>query len=61
MDGEAWRAVVHGVAKSWVLRFMGSQRIGCCGSWGRKEPDTTERLHCTELMSFITFLKIQFI
>ena len=34
MDREAWRAVIHGVAKSQtqlrpgVLRFMGSQRVG---------------------------------
>ena len=28
MDREAWRAALHGVA---------------CGSWGRKELDTTER------------------
>ena len=23
----------------------------CCDSWGRKEPDMTENLNCTELMS----------
>ena len=33
MDGEAWRAVVHGVSKA------------CCNSWGRKESDMTERLN----------------
>ena len=23
--------------------------LACCGSWGRKESDMTERLNCTEL------------
>ena len=25
----------------------------CCGSWGRKESDTTECLNCTELFSTV--------
>ena len=29
MDREAWRAAIHGVAKSWTkLRDMGLQRVG---------------------------------
>ena len=32
MDREAWHAVVQG-------------SLACCGSWGRKESDTTERLN----------------
>ena len=28
MDRDAWRAAIHGVAKSPVLRFMGLQRVG---------------------------------
>ena len=27
----------------------GQGGLVCCGSWGCKEPDTTERLNCTEL------------
>ena len=26
----------------------GQGGLVCCGSWGRKESDTTERLNCTE-------------
>ena len=97
MDGGAWYAAVHGVAKSWTwlsyftftfhfhaleketathssvlawripgtgepggLQSMGSHRVGhnwsdlaaaaaAGDSWGRQEPDTTERLDWTEL------------
>ena len=27
----------------------GQEGLACCGSWGCKELDTTERLNCTEL------------
>ena len=27
----------------------GQGGLACCGSWGRKESDTTERQNCTEL------------
>ena len=27
----------------------GQGGLACCGSWGCKEPDMTERLNCTEL------------
>ena len=40
MDREAWRAAIHGVAKSWTkLRDMGLQRVG--QNWGTE-------LHWTE-------------
>ena len=28
----------------------GQGGLACCDSWGRKEPDTTERLNWTKLM-----------
>ena len=31
----------------------------CCGSWGRKELDTTERLNGTELTRMVATLKLQ--
>ena len=35
MDREAWRAAVGD----------GQGGLACCGSWGHKESDTTERLN----------------
>ena len=32
----------------------GQGGLACCGSWGRKEPDTTERLNWTELNNIHT-------
>ena len=39
MDREAWRAVIHGVAKS---RTQGRGSLVGCRLWGRTESDTTE-------------------
>ena len=34
--------------REWTLGVGGGQRgLACCGSWGRKESDTTERLNRT--------------
>ena len=50
MDREAWRAVIHGLAKSrtrlsdWteVMWDSGGQRsLGCCSPWGHKEVNMT--------------------
>ena len=32
------------LGKLWEL-VMGQGGLACCGPWGRKEPDTTERLN----------------
>ena len=34
------------------LRELVMDREACCGSWGRKELDTTERLNGTEAVSY---------
>ena len=47
MDGGAWQAAVHGVAKSWtqLSDFTFTQRnLAVCSPWGHRESDTTERL-----------------
>ena len=45
MDRDAWRAVVHH-GFGWTLGVGDGQgRLACCGSWGRKESDTAERLN----------------
>ena len=31
----------------------GQGGLACCGSWGRKESDTTEGLNCTELSLYL--------
>ena len=33
MDGEAWRAAVHGVAKSWTVKKAERQRIDAFEPW----------------------------
>ena len=60
MDGGAWWATVHGVAKSWTRLsditfsffpvFLPGKshrwrNLAGYSPWGRKESDTTERLH----------------
>ena len=30
----------------------GQGGLACCGSWGRKESETTELLNCTEYVSY---------
>ena len=58
MDREAWRTVVHGVAKSWTqlsdwieLNWTGvgdgQGGLACCHVWGHKESDVTEWLNWT--------------
>ena len=36
----------------------GQGGLACCGSWGRKESDTTERLKWTELNWYLNYNKI---
>ena len=41
-----WHPRLNGHEFGWTLGVGDGQgRLGCCGSWGCKESDTTERLN----------------
>ena len=45
-----WHHRFNGHGFGWTLGVGDGQGgLACCGSWGRKESDMTERLNCTEL------------
>ena len=45
-----WHHWLNGHGFGWTLGVGDGQGgLACCGSWGRKESDTTERLNSTEL------------
>ena len=45
-----WHHRLNGHGFGWTLGVGDGQGgLAWCGSWGRKESDTTGRLHCTEL------------
>ena len=45
-----WHHWLNGHRFGWTPGVGDGQGcLGCCGSWGRKESDTTERLNWTEL------------
>ena len=45
-----WHHRLDGHGFGWTLGVGDGQGgLACCGSWGRKESDTTERLNLTEL------------
>ena len=45
-----WHHQIDGHGFGWTLGVGYGQRgLACCGSWGRKESDTTERLNWNEL------------
>ena len=45
-----WHHPLNGHVFGWTLGVGDGQGgLACCGSWGRKESDTTERLNWTEL------------
>ena len=45
-----WHHWLNGHGFGWTLGVGDGQGgLACCGSWGRKESDTTERLNWTEL------------
>ena len=51
-EGEmvGWHHWVNGHGFGWTLRVdNGKGGLACCGSWGHRELDTTERLNWTEL------------
>ena len=46
-----WHHQLNGHWFGWTLGIAGGQGgLVCCGSWGRKESDTTEQLNWTELL-----------
>ena len=46
-----WHHRLNGHGFGWTLGVGDGQGgLVCCGSWGRKESDTTERLNLTELI-----------
>ena len=46
-----WHHWLNGREFEWTLGVGdGQEGLACCGSWGRKESDTTERLNWTELI-----------
>ena len=54
-----WHHRLDGCESKWTLGVGNGQRgLACCGSWGRKEWDTTERLNWTELTFFFIFFSI---
>ena len=45
-----WHDRLNGHGFEWTLGVGDGQGgLACCGSWGHKESDTTERLNCTDL------------
>ena len=48
-----WHHQLNGHGFKWILGVGDGQRgLACCGSWGRKESDTTERLNWLTLTLF---------
>ena len=51
-----WHHQLNGHGFGWTLEVGDGQGgLACCGSWGCKELDMTERLNWTELMHWIVF------
>ena len=57
MDG--WHNWLDGCESGWTLGVGDGQGgLACCDSWGRKEPDTTERVNWTELFRFYSLIEL---
>ena len=53
-----WHHRLNGRRFGWTLGFGDGQGgLACCGSWSRKELDTTERLNWTELRRPYKYLR----
>ena len=51
-----WHHWLNGHGFGWTLGVGDGQGgLGCCGSWGHKESDTTEQLNWTDLQYYISF------
>ena len=58
IDG-GWHHWLDGHESEWTLAVGDGQGgLACCGSWGRKESDTTKRLNWTELKVFLLIVDI---
>ena len=54
-----WHHQLNGHGFEWTLGVGdGLGGLVCCGSWGRKESDMTERLNWTELNSFTCYFHV---
>ena len=52
-----WHHWLHGRGSEWTPGVGDGQGgLACCSSWGRKEPDMTERLNWTELMLYLCYI-----
>ena len=51
-----WHHRLNGHGFGWTPGVGDGQGgLACCGSWGRKESDTIERLNLTELHDLMSF------
>ena len=54
-----WHYQLNGHEFGWTPGVGDGQGgLACCGLWGRKESDTTQRLNCTEL-NVVVFSTVQ--
>ena len=53
-----WHHRLNGCGFRWTLGVGdGQSDLACCGSWGRKESDTTEQLNWAKLNSYQVYLE----
>ena len=56
-DNRAWHHRLNGHGFGWTLAVDdGQEGLACCGSWDRKESDTTEQLNWTQKYSLQNYM-----